>query len=105
VASANDSDRKLSARIAIETRWANTVDRAAATAPARAAFDAKFPNANARRAHFLKMALKSAQARRARKAGATLMASPPGARPAAEARWNHMQREGSIGDARPDGAA
>jgi hypothetical protein len=69
VASANDSDRSLSARIAINTRWANTEDRAAATAPARAAFDAKFPNANARKAYFLKLALKSAQARR-RKAGA-----------------------------------
>lgn len=29
--------------------------------------------------------------------------SPPGARRGAGARWNHEQREGSIGDARPDG--
>jgi hypothetical protein len=70
MASANPIDRSLAARIAINERWANTPDRAAATAPARRAFDARFPNENARRAYFLKLSLKSAQARRASKAGA-----------------------------------
>jgi len=62
------SDRSLIARIAANERWANTPDRAAATAPARQAFEARFPNENARKAHFQRMALRSAQARRARKA-------------------------------------
>ncbi|GAA1969251.1 hypothetical protein GCM10009817_06510 [Terrabacter lapilli] len=53
--------------------WANTVDRSARTAPARAALDAKFlaqaegdPERaeHLRKAHFARLALKSAQARR-----------------------------------------
>ena len=68
-----DSTRSLVARIASETSWANTKDRAARTAPARAALDAKFlaaadgdpvRAAHLRRAHFARLALKSAQARR-----------------------------------------
>lgn len=59
----------LIASIAANERWANTEDRTAATAAARRAFEAKFPNENARKAHFKRMALRSAQAR-ARKAGA-----------------------------------
>lgn len=53
--------------------WANTPDRSARTAPARAALDQKFLDeaggdpvraAHLRKAHFAKLALKSAQARR-----------------------------------------
>jgi hypothetical protein len=56
--------------------WANTVDRSARTAPARAAREAKFLAAaggdpvraeHLRKAHFKRMALKSAEARAARK--------------------------------------
>ena len=64
------SDRALSARIAANERWAKVQDRTAETATARGAFLDRFPNANARKAHFQRMALKSAQARRARKTGA-----------------------------------
>lgn len=63
------SDRSLNAQIAANERWAKVEDRTAATAPARRAFEARFPNENARKAYFLRLALKSAQARR-RKAGA-----------------------------------
>lgn len=35
-------ERKLRARIAINTRWANTADRVAATQPARNGFMARF---------------------------------------------------------------
>jgi hypothetical protein len=62
------SDRSLIASIAANERWARTEDRTAATAPGRRAFEARFPNENARRAHFQRMALKSAQARRRRAA-------------------------------------
>jgi hypothetical protein len=65
----NPSDRALTARIAANSRWAEVADRSAATAPARRAFEAKFPNVNARKAYFARLALASAQARR-RKAGA-----------------------------------
>ncbi len=73
--------RTLLARIAAHESWANTVDRSARTAPARAALMAKFeaevdpdgkldPTERARRAehkrkaYFQRLALKSAQARR-----------------------------------------
>ena len=75
------ADRSLSAKIAAHTSWAFTGDRAARTAPARAAMLAKFerladpdgqllPAERARRAehlrkaHFQRLALKSAQSRR-----------------------------------------
>lgn len=78
--------RSMSARIANYTRWANTDDKTAATAPARKAFEDRFlreadpdgvlPHeerlakaALLRKAHFTRMALKSSQAR-ARKRGA-----------------------------------
>jgi hypothetical protein len=84
---AHPEDRALAARIAAHTRWATVEDRGAATAPARRAFldrferqvdpDGKLPPAerarraeNARKAHMTRMALKSAQARRAGKTGA-----------------------------------
>ena len=81
------AERSLRARIAAHTRWA-TDDPVAATEPARRAFLASFdyqvdpdgvlsPAERARRseslrkAHFARMALKSAQARRARRGEAS----------------------------------
>ena len=67
------TEGQLAARIAAETSWANTENRTARTAPARAALDAKFLEqaggdpiraAHFRKAHFARLALKSAQARR-----------------------------------------
>lgn len=65
--------RSLSASIAAHTSWANTEDRSARTAPARRALDAKFLEEaggdpkraeHLRKAHFQRLALKSAQSRR-----------------------------------------
>jgi len=78
---ATPAERTRSARIAAHDSWANTPNRSARTAPARAALMAKFeaqvdpdgtlpPDERARRAeharkaHFARLALKSAQARR-----------------------------------------
>ncbi|WP_369047175.1 hypothetical protein [Sinomonas sp. P10A9] len=75
------TERRLSAQAAANTSWAYTQDRAARTAPARAAAAARFehlvdpggvlaPDERARRAeslrkaHFQLLALKSAQSRR-----------------------------------------
>lgn len=67
------AERVLSSRIAAHTSWAKTTDRSARTAPARAALDAKFLEqaggdlvraASLRKAHFARLALKSAQSRR-----------------------------------------
>lgn len=77
--------RRIAAQVAAHTRWAHTADRQAATAPARSAFLERFerqvdPNneldpverarraESARKAHFLRMAQKSAEKRRAKKA-------------------------------------
>lgn len=77
------SDRRLIARIAAHTSWANTANRTARTAPARAALLAQFEQqvdphghleaherarraVHARKAHFGRLARKSAQARRDR---------------------------------------
>lgn len=74
-------ERKLRASIAAHESWARTDDRAARLAPARRAFadsfadkvdpDHKLPEAerarraeNARKAHYQRLALKSAQVRR-----------------------------------------
>ena len=79
------SERSLRAQIAANVRWSRTVDRSAATAPARTAAWQKFEDQvdperrltpaeralraeAARRAHFQRMALRSAQVRRARRA-------------------------------------
>jgi hypothetical protein len=79
--SAHPVERHLSATSAANYRWAHEPDRAAATQPARAAFDRRFEDevdpertlspqerarraANARKSYFAKLALKSAQARR-----------------------------------------
>lgn len=67
------AERSLVARIGAETSWANTTDRSARTAPARAGFEAKFlaeadgdvvRAAHLRKAHFARLALRSAQSRR-----------------------------------------
>ncbi|MER6973574.1 hypothetical protein ABT304_21095 [Nocardioides sp. NPDC000445] len=64
-------------RIGAHLKWANTADRTAATAPARAALDQKFLDqadgdpdraAHLRKAHFQRLALKSAASRRAKAA-------------------------------------
>lgn len=71
--STSTSERALRARIAAHESWANTGNRTARTAPARAALDAKFLEqaggdpikaAHLRKAHFARLALKSAQSRR-----------------------------------------
>ena len=80
----SDSEQSLKARIAANVRWSHTEDRSAATEPAREAAWAKFeaevdPDEKlplreravraeaARRAHFQRMALRSAQVRRRRR--------------------------------------
>lgn len=69
----NGAERRLVASIAAHESWAKTSNRSARTAPARAARDQKFLDAaggdpvkaaNLRKAHFQRLALKSAQARR-----------------------------------------
>jgi hypothetical protein len=62
------AQRSLRARIAAHDRWSGEKDRSAATAPARTAFEARFPNENARKAFFLRLAKASADARRKRRA-------------------------------------
>lgn len=66
-------ERAMVARIAAHESWANTANRTTRTAPARAALDAKFLEqaggdparaASLRKAHFQRLALKSAQSRR-----------------------------------------
>lgn len=73
MSTATASERQLAARIAAEESWAKTENRSARTAPARAAHDQKFLDAaggdpirasHLRKAHFARLALKSAQARR-----------------------------------------
>ena len=68
-----DAYRSLVGAIAAHESWANTTDRTQRTAPARAALDAKFlaqadgdpvRAEHLRKAHFKRLALKSAQARR-----------------------------------------
>ena len=70
---ATPSERSLNARAAAHESWANTPNRTARTAPARAALDQAFLEqaggdpvraAHLRKAHFARLALKSAQARR-----------------------------------------
>ncbi len=67
------AERTLAGRLGAELSWANTEDRAARTAPARAARDQRFLDAadgdpvraeHLRKAFFLRLALKSAQSRR-----------------------------------------
>lgn len=67
------AERSLSASIAAHTSWANTLNRSSRTAKARAALDQKFLDEaggdpvraeHLRKAHFKRLALKSARARR-----------------------------------------
>lgn len=69
----SSSERSLVASIAAHESWARTPDRSARTAPARSALDAKFLEQadgdparaeHLRKAHFKRLALKSAQTRR-----------------------------------------
>lgn len=69
----SSNERSLAGRIAAHESWANTLDRSARTAPARAALDQRFLDqaggdpvraAHLRTAHFARLALKSAKARR-----------------------------------------
>lgn len=79
----NPAERALVARLAAHERWARTTDRTAATAPARRALLERFERQvdphgtldpaerarraeSARRAHFTRLSLRSAQVRRAR---------------------------------------
>lgn len=73
MSSSTASERSLAASIAAHTSWANTTDRTARTAKARASLSARFLEQasgdpvraeHLRRAHFKRLALKSAQARR-----------------------------------------
>jgi hypothetical protein len=66
-------DRSQISSIAAHTSWANTQDRSARTAPARAALDLKFLTEadgdairaeHLRKAYFKRLALKSVQSRR-----------------------------------------
>ena len=68
-----DSERRLRSQIAAHTSWASTPDPTARTAPAGAALDARFlaeaggdatRAEHLRKAHFQRLALKSAQSRR-----------------------------------------
>lgn len=80
------SQRQLIGALGAHTSWANTADRTARTANGRAAFNSKFERLvdpdgvldpaergrraeHLRKAHFARLALKSAQARRARRGG------------------------------------
>jgi len=67
------SEKVLHAKIAAHESWANTLDRTARTAPARAALDAKFlaqadgdpiRAEHLRKAHFARLTLKSIASRR-----------------------------------------
>lgn len=75
------SERTLATRARAHESWGRTPlsERAARTAPARAALDQKFLDQaggdpvcaeSLRKAYYTRLALKSAQARRARKSGA-----------------------------------
>lgn len=72
-----DAELSMLGRLGAHVSWANTADRSARTAPARAALEQKFLDeaggdpvraAHLRKAHYARLALKSAQARR-KKAG------------------------------------
>jgi hypothetical protein len=78
---ATASERQLIAAIAAHESWANTTNRTARTAPARAALEAKFLAEaggdpvradHLRKAYFSRLALKSAQSRRKAKEATAL---------------------------------
>ena len=77
MASATESELSLLGRLGAHTKWANTADRSAATAAARAALEQKFVDeadgdpvraAHIKKAYYARLALKSAQARAKRRA-------------------------------------
>ena len=85
--SSEATERRLVAQIAAHQSWANTPDRTARTAAGRAALDAKFmADADGdpvradhlRKAHFARLALKSAQTRRSRTRAKTPAQTPQG---------------------------
>ncbi len=117
------SESTLRGRIAAHESWANTPDRAARTAPARAALDRKFLDEaggdpvraeHFRKAYFARLSLKSAQSRRkareltsaAELAEAELSdlgggdGEPPGCPVAPNIRREHESRDG--GPATPE---
>ncbi|RYF60714.1 MAG: hypothetical protein EOO27_04830 [Comamonadaceae bacterium] len=72
------SSERLAASMAADLSWGNTTDRAARTAPARNALEARFLREaegdplraeSIRRAYYKRLALRSAQARRRRHDG------------------------------------
>jgi hypothetical protein len=78
LARSQSAARRAVASIAAHESWANTTDRSARTAPARRALDEKFLTAaggdpiraeHLRKAHFQRLALKSAQVRAGRRRG------------------------------------
>lgn len=78
-----EAERRLRSSIAAHESWANTTDRPARTAAARRGLEAKFLEQaggdpqraeHLRRAHYQRMALKSAQARRKAREAAELLA-------------------------------
>lgn len=85
MAASDASTRRLISQIAAHESWANTDNRSARTAPARAALDKKFLDeaggdavraAHLRKAYFKRLALRSAQARRkAQEFGAAAVAA------------------------------
>ena len=73
-----DPERVALGRIGAHVSWAQTEDRTARTAPARRALEEKFlaqaggdpvRAAHLRKAYFLRLAMKSAAVRRAKKSG------------------------------------
>lgn len=73
-----DAERSLIGSLAAHESWARTSDRAARTAPARAALEKRFLDdaegdpvraEHLRRAYYRRLALKSAQSRRLKAAG------------------------------------
>lgn len=88
------ADAALIGRIGAHESWANTLDRSARTAPARAGLDAKFLDqaggdpvraAHLRKAYFARLALKSAQARRKTRKPTAADAANPDLSPLGEA--------------------
>lgn len=59
---------RLKAKKAAHVSWAKTENRTARTSAARAAFEARFKNEDERKAYYADLAIKSAEARRAKKA-------------------------------------
>lgn len=92
------AERRLVASIAAHESWAQTEDRSARTAPARRGLDEKFLREaggdptraeHLRKAHFARLALRSAQSRR-RAREATAVAE------AAEAELSALDAEGGV---------